>query len=531
MRNAIAVALLFLSVSVSAATITSLSPSSINVGSGEWFLTVTGTGFTGNDEFIFDGPAGHFELAVNAIDSSGRIIGWIPQEVVNDSGSYAFSVRTGLSESERVTFTVGKPSRLPLQLHLPELLAVLARSALGTGVKYDVTTTGGDGSAISIKCDPESGSLFPFGRSSIYCQASNLGGERDEARVDVVVWDGTAPELTLPESFEVPADDEKGAYVKFDVYAKDDIDGELRVTCDHESGSVFPNGRTAVRCETVDSSLNPASGSFDVFVRPEDIGRLELRTQGDIKIEATDEYGAWVKYEISVFGSADPDPVVDCTPASDTFFQIGEHKVYCVATDDFGGRAEDGFIVSVYKGSGLRMEDVSAEATSPNGAEVTFEPEAVDERWTADIVCSPKSGSVFALGETAVDCESTDASGKRATGSFKVTVADTTAPYIEKVRAVVGGVDAARGVAPVDIEIQTIDAGDAVPRCSVTALSGESPVEWTAKTDLAFEIRAEAAAPRSLRAQVTCADSSGNQATINVPLSIGAVRRRAGRVQ
>ena len=47
-------------------------------------------------------------------------------------------------------------------------------------------------------------------------------------------------------------------------------------------------------------------------------------------------------------------------------------------------------------------------------------------------MCSPASGSTFALGETTVSCSKTDARGNDGnTVSFKVTVVDTTAPVID----------------------------------------------------------------------------------------------------
>jgi hypothetical protein len=45
---------------------------------------------------------------------------------------------------------------------------------------------------------------------------------------------------------------------------------------------------------------------------------------------------------------------------------------------------------------------------------------------TSSVVCTPASGSTFPLGETTVNCSVTDNGGLQATGSFKITVVDTT---------------------------------------------------------------------------------------------------------
>ena len=75
--------------------------------------------------------------------------------------------------------------------------------------------------------------------------------------------------------------------------------------------------------------------------------------------------------------------------------------------------------------------DVTAEATGPTGANVSFNNDVsasdlVDGNVAVD--CTPASGSTFAIATTTVDCSATDAAGNEATGSFTVKVQDTIAP-------------------------------------------------------------------------------------------------------
>lgn len=519
MRRAIGLALLFLlSLPAMAGTISGISPTSIKVLSGEHFMSVSGYGFSSTDELLFDGPTGLLSVTVSAINASGTVTGWVPLQVVNKPGSYTVTVRSRDGDSAPYPFTVYKPGRFPLKLHLPEYITALARSTLGAGIKYEVTTSGGDGTTVTIKCDPESGSTFPFGTSQIYCIAYD-SSERDDAKAQVHVWDGAPPKLSVPLDFEVKADKTDGAYVKFDASAYDDIDGYLRVVCDRSSGSLFPNGKTRVMCESTDAALNVGYGWFHVFVHPLDPGVLKLDVP-DIRVEATDGKGAHVEYKVTAYGSADPDPVVECFPESGTWFEIGDHKAKCFASDDFGAQAEAYFIVSVLKeGSFLRAEDITAEATSPDGAEVSWELKKPAD-WTAAVACSPEPGSLFAFGETTVDCSSTTDKGEKVSGQFKVTVADTTAPHIEDIRATVGSLDAERGVVPVNVAVETVDAGDAMPRCSVSALTADTPADWRKTSDLALELRGGEAMPRAFRLQVTCVDAAGNSASMTVPLAI-----------
>lgn len=511
---AAAVVVLFFAFSALGGTITSLSPSSIQVSSGEHFLQINGSSLSGT--VTFSGGTGPFELEVNAT-AAGHVIVWIPLEVVNDSGTYSVTV----GDSNAATFTVIKPGRPPLKLFLPETLLALARSRLGTSIKYDVSATGPDESTIQIKCDPPSGADFPFGPSRIGCVAWDDAGNRDDGTIDVNVWDGTSPSLEVPKSFEVSADDERGATVKFEASAVDDIDGGLKVSCLPQSGALFPNGRTTVNCEATDSSLNPAYGSFQVFVQPLDIGKLALKVPDKVVEAATSEWGAEVSFEVIAYGSADPDPVVQCDHESGSFFPMGTTKVYCVATDDFDQRAEAGFTVEVVERLGLKFPDVTAEATSTTGTPVGFEP--VAENWTSTITCSPASGSLFALGSTSVECESTDDRGRRAAGKFSVTVADTIAPHIGRIRTTAGA--SSGDMVAVQIAVEAIDAADAMPRCSVSALTadGGGAFDWRVKSDLEVEVRASA--NRGFRIQVSCVDASGNRSTESAPLSLPGTRR------
>jgi hypothetical protein len=76
-------------------------------------------------------------------------------------------------------------------------------------------------------------------------------------------------------------------------------------------------------------------------------------------------------------------------------------------------------------------DNVTAEATGPSGAAVSYSASAsdvVDGPITP--TCSPASGGTFPLGATTVDCTATDAHGNEATGSFTVTVVDTTPPSL-----------------------------------------------------------------------------------------------------
>jgi len=76
------------------------------------------------------------------------------------------------------------------------------------------------------------------------------------------------------------------------------------------------------------------------------------------------------------------------------------------------------------------------EAIGPSGATVSYSASATDDvDGSVPVTLSPASGSTFPLGTTTVNASATDAAGNTSTGSFTVTVRDTTAPVITSLAA------------------------------------------------------------------------------------------------
>src|SRR3989442_359845 len=63
--------------------------------------------------------------------------------------------------------------------------------------------------------------------------------------------------------------------------------------------------------------------------------------------------------------------------------------------------------------------DFAVNATSPNGAVVSYVVSASDNVAVASLACSPTSGSVFAIGTIGVTCIATDPSGNQARATFR----------------------------------------------------------------------------------------------------------------
>jgi hypothetical protein len=79
---------------------------------------------------------------------------------------------------------------------------------------------------------------------------------------------------------------------------------------------------------------------------------------------------------------------------------------------------------------------ITATATSVNGAKVTYSVSATDPVYgSITPVCTPASGSTFALGSTTVSCTATDSRGNKATGSFVVQVQYSWSGFLAPINA------------------------------------------------------------------------------------------------
>jgi subtilisin-like proprotein convertase family protein len=123
---------------------------------------------------------------------------------------------------------------------------------------------------------------------------------------------------------------------------------------------------------------------------------------------------------------------VTCTPASGSSFPKGTTTVSCLS-ESGGGYAT--FTVTVVDNIAPVITcpaNITVGTTTACSAVVTYPAPAVTDNCpgVGAPVCTPASGSTFAVGTTTVNCKVTDAVGLMASCSFTVTVNDTTPPTI-----------------------------------------------------------------------------------------------------
>ncbi|MGI8999580.1 MAG: HYR domain-containing protein, partial [Candidatus Limnocylindria bacterium] len=314
-------------------------------------------------------------------------------------------------------------------------ITIEAQDASGAVVTF-TTPTASDAvgpASPSVSCLPASGATFALGSTTVTCSATDTAGNLGSNSFTVTVSDTAAPAISVPADQTIEATGPSGAIATFTASASDLVDGALAVTCSPASGSTFALGPTTVNCLATDIAGNTASDSFTVTVR--DTTAPAVTAPANVSAQATSASGATVAYS----GASATDAVsgsvsTSCLPASGSTFALGSTTVTCSATDDAGNTGTATFTVSVVDTTPptliLPADDV-LEATGPGGAIATFSGSATDVvDGSVTVTCAPASGSTFALGTTTVDCSATDDAGNEATGSFTITVRDTTAPTV-----------------------------------------------------------------------------------------------------
>ncbi len=273
------------------------------------------------------------------------------------------------------------------------------------------------------------------------------------------------PTLNIPDGgITVAATSASGGIATFSVSAINDDGSSVAVTCDHNSGDLFPLGATNVHCSAT-NSFGTTSGTFPVFVA--DLTPPVLHLPADITTASTT-----VTYSVTANDDLDPSPTILCSPASGSTFPAGVTVVQCSATDNFANSSFGTFTVTVVTGPPTLTlpSDITAEATSPAGAVVTYTATA-DEN--APIVCNPPSGSTFALGTTTVNCSATNVLNQTTTGSFHVTVVDTTPPTLTLPAAITAEATSPSGAA-VTFTATATDLVDGTVTVHCTPASGST---------------------------------------------------------
>ena len=371
------------------------------------------------------------------------------------------------SEGSTGSFLVSVSDTTGPALTLPFGVTVVT-TASSEVVTYAASAVDAVDGTVPISCAPASGSSFALGTTAVACSAADSHGNSSSGSFNVVVASEPVPPGEGPRDQTFEAQAPYGARVAYVTGDSDDQEGRPGSGgCSPAPGSIFPLGMTAVVCP---------SGTFYISVVDTSAPTLDLPLP--IEVHTSNAGGLAVSYSAIAYDLVEETVPISCSPASGSSFPLGTTTVTCSATDSLGNDSVGTFTIEVVLISTeaplLTLPgNLTAEATGPAGAAVTYSASAVDDvDGTIPAVCTPPSGSTFGLNDeddpwTTVTCSATDSSDNVATGSFTVTVVDTTPPAL---------------TLPGNLTFEATGPGGAFVTYSVSAVdlvSGSVPVDCT----------------------------------------------------
>jgi len=411
-------------------------------------------------------------------------------------------------------------------LVLPGSITVEAAGPSGNVVTYVATSDGvviGDdenGRGATALCTPRSGSTYPVGNTLVTCTARDASGNTSIGSFFVRVVDTTAPALFVPAEITVTTTG-SSEVVNFTATATDAVDGSVSVACTPPSGSSFNSGVTIVSCSATDAHGNTATDSFEITVAGSTPPVLNLP---NITAEATSASGANVTYGENVDN-------LNCTPPSGSLFALGASSVNC-STETLSGS----FTVTVVDTTPPELSlpsPITVEATSPSSTPVTWTATANDlVDGAVSVVCTPPSGSGFAIGTTTVNCSATDAHNNTSTGNFTVSVVDTTPPVITSLTASPNSLwPPNKKMVLITVTGTVQDAGDPAPILRIYNVTANETIvnppsanaDWQLVGNLAVNLRADRngnGTGRIYTIHLEAIDASGNRSTSTVTVKV-----------
>jgi hypothetical protein len=200
----------------------------------------------------------------------------------------------------------------------------------------------------------------------------------------------------------------------------------------------FPHGpASTVTIELLDGSAVLASASFTVQIDDTEAPELDGVADRTIELEGVLTSLTPALLGITASDACDPGPTIAFEPAA---LPLGTTEVTVTARDESGNTASATLDVTVEDTQAPEFlacsEDVTRDATSPDGTPVAFDVLAVDEGGDVELVCTDEddravtSGSLFAVGSHTITCAAEDPSGNRSFCVFEVEIVDRADPMI-----------------------------------------------------------------------------------------------------
>lgn len=514
-----------------------LTPTSVVLGDLGAPDDSTPPAFNGVANLILEATGPNGAAATFGVTATDNIDGSVPVSCSPASGTTFALGNTNVTctatdaagNTATTSFTVTVRDTAGPVIVVPSDIVVNLTSSNSTVVTYTVTATDAVDGAVAFTCTPASGSVFFEGTTNVACTATDSAGNQSAwGRFTVTV---SVANNTMPSTDPVEVSAGSGTSVTFAGVSSTGLTtssfaplqpGLVTTPFVISSAFAWEVSTTAtvtppiVVCFTlpvqVSASLfntmrvwhyeggnhvdrtiltgehrpDPATqticaqtSSLSPFV----VGVPDMPptiSQDDITVDSTDPAGVAVSFAPTVTDdvTAAEDLSLSCSPTSGSTFPIGTTPVTCTATDELGNQGQLTFNVIVNDRVPPLVQAPTVtpvEATSAQGAIVTFNATATDTTDGAITpVCTPASGTAFAVGTTSVTCTATDAAGNSSSATFDVIVTDTTAPVLSLTNVTASATSGTTAVVDYTASALAADAVDGPITPTCTPASGSA---------------------------------------------------------
>jgi uncharacterized repeat protein (TIGR01451 family) len=310
----------------------------------------------------------------------------------------------------------------------------------------------------SVTLDPPSGSMFPWGTTTVRAIASDQCGNTNTCTFTVTVNPHVPISITCPSNITTTATGPNGAVVYFYASAYGGCDTPS-VALNPPSGSVFPWGTNMVLATASDQCGNSNTCTFAVTVNPH--VPVNITCPSNIVTTATGPNGALVYYNVTAYGGCNP-PSVTLNPPSGSVFPFGTNTVLATAADGCVNSNNCTFTVTVNPHVPVSIScpsNIVTTATGPNGAYVYYSASASGGCNPPVVTLHPPSGSTFPFGTSTVMATAADGCGNSNTCTFTVTVNTTNPPSADLQVTEVASANAVRVGQPVFFTVTVQNRG------------------------------------------------------------------------
>ena len=274
---------------------------------------------------------------------------------------------------------------------------------------------------------------FPVGVTTVTWTAKDGSGNLNKVSQTITVV-GNVPPAVTPGANIVANTDRGVCAASVNVASasvKDDIDG-WTLAGERSDGqplnAAYPKGVTTVKWTATDYDYATTSASQTVTVqdkeKPSIVAPQSLSVPKDRGLPS------------AVVATGSPSVEENCPlvrvdgsrsdgAALAAAYPVGVTTITWTATDASGNSASATQTITVRDVEAPVVtvpNDITVNATSPSGAVVTYSVKASDNVGVVSLVCTPSSGSVFAIGYEDINCVARDAAGNSTSGKFGVEV-------------------------------------------------------------------------------------------------------------